>query len=430
MEKLLPGATYAIQTSTTTHKGVYISQNEDSIFLKLPSGYNIGINKKNIESVDLKQKPSKQEKNNPKKITDPEILILHTGGTIASKVDYETGAVTSKFTPEDILKMFPGISTYGIIDSVLISNMPSDDMNFNHYNKMCEEIVNAIKNKPSLKGIILTHGTDTLHYTSSALAFSLENIKIPVILVGSQRSSDRPSSDAYENLMNAAFAIQKLHKQDKAGVFVCMHESADDENNLLFNAVNVRKNHTSKRNAFKQINQSPVAKINFKQKHFEEITPLVKNEDAFEHKPFNPNKKVGIIKARPGLLIEELKPYQNFDALILEGTGLGHFPINKFDENTSQNEEIYEFIKDFAKTKPVAITTQTIHGRINMNVYTPGRKLKAAKVLGHNINMITETAYTKMQWLVSNYPNVVDVRKLYETNLRGEITKRSPVNKP
>lgn len=425
MEELLPGATYKVQTQNETQTGVYINQNKNTIFLKLPSGYNIGVHKDKIENVEQTKKPTKQEDIKAKKITDPEILILHTGGTIASKVDYKTGAVTSKFTPQDIMNMFPGISKYGVIDSVLISNMPSDDMNFNHYNKMGEEIVNAIKNKPSLKGIILTHGTDTLHYTSAALRFSLENIKTPVILVGSQRSSDRPSSDAYENLMNAAFAIQKLNEKSKAGVFVCMHESADDENNLLFNGVNVRKNHTSKRSAFKQINQKPAAKVNFKTESFEEITPISKNDESFEYKPYNPNKKVGIIKARPGLLVEELKPYQNFDALILEGTGLGHFPINKFDEHTTQNLEVYAFIKDFAKTKPVAITTQTVHGRINMNVYTPGRKLRDANVLGHNTDIITETAYTKMQWLVSNYPDVREVRKLYETNLRGEITKRT-----
>lgn len=425
MKTYIPGGTYKVQTQNETIEGVYINQNEKSIFLKLPSGYNVGINHDNIEKVELRKKPRKEKEDKTKKITDPEILILHTGGTIASKVDYKTGAVTSKFTPQDIMNMFPGISNYGVIDSVLISNMPSDDMNFNHYNKMGKEIVNAIKNKPSLKGIILTHGTDTLHYTSAALRFSLQNIKTPVILVGSQRSSDRPSSDAYENLMNAAFAIQKLNEEGKAGVFVCMHETTNDEQNLLFSGVNMRKNHTSKRSAFTQINQKPIAKLNFKTKSFEEITPIPKNTEPFEYKPYNPNKKVGIIKARPGLLLEELQPYKDFDALILEGTGLGHFPINTFDEHTAQNEEVYAFIKDFAKTKPVAITTQTVHGRINMNVYTPGRKLRKANVLGHNTDMITETAYTKMQWLVSNYPDVSTVRKKYETNLRGEITKRT-----
>ena len=419
------GNTYRVDIEGKEAKeGVFVSEDEDHVFLKLDSGYNIGIAKDSIISKQLIQEKEDEEGKDTKNISDPDILILHTGGTIASKVDYSTGAVTSKFTPEEVLDLFPGLEDYGVIDSTLISNMPSDDMNFHHYNKMGEVIEEAVKNKPSLKGIILTHGTDTLHYTTAALRFSLENLPIPVVVVGSQRSSDRPSSDAHMNLMNSAFSIEKLNAANKAGVFACMHGTSEDKTCTLYNGVNLRKNHTSRRDAFEQVNQEPIAEMNHEEDTFEFIREPQDSSGSFERKPFDTDKKVGLIKARPGLKPEELEPYQDFDALLLEGTGLGHMPINTFDDATKDNEVIYEFIKESAEQKPVGLTSQTIYGRINMNVYSPGRKLKEAGVLGHNTDMITETAYVKMHWLISNYDSEM-VKELYDKNLRGEITTRT-----
>jgi glutamyl-tRNA(Gln) amidotransferase subunit D len=458
------------------HEGVFVFENDLFIYLKLASGYNIGISKEKIESferieskeIERKEKNKSESKDKTddktkdseeKKGTHAhnkegtEILILHTGGTIASKVDYSTGAVHAKFTPDEMLDLFPELRNIAKIDSKLVRNMWSDDMRFAHYNILAKEIEKALNNNPqTLKGVILTHGTDTLHYTASALSFIFEKISIPVVLVGSQRSSDRPSSDAALNLLSAAFFISKAEDHNIKGVFICMHESNDDKVCVILPAQNIKKLHSSRRDAFKAVNGSAVARINFEHKEFDivagqhfhakseeelkgkektiEITKEKNKNDESKHshktvlKLFNPDIKVGIIRSRPNLYPEEFKVYEHFDGLILEGTGLGHFPIEEIDEETELNKQIFAEIKKIASKKVVAMTTQTVFGRVNLNVYSPGRMLKDTGILGHNLDMITETAYLKLAWLLSNY-DIEETKKLYSENLRGEITERS-----
>ncbi|MGV8162042.1 MAG: Glu-tRNA(Gln) amidotransferase subunit GatD [Candidatus Nanoarchaeia archaeon] len=429
-KSFVQGLHYNIEMKDSSiHEGVFVFENKEFVFLKLGSGYNIGISKKNIESCkEESSRPSLKIESEKALIEqNPEIMILHTGGTIASKVDYSTGAVNAKFTPEEMIELFPELKSLGKIGSVLVSNMPSDDINFAHYNKMAEAIEKSLALK-SIKGIILTHGTDTLHYTSSALSFIFEHLSVPVVLVGSQRSSDRPSSDAALNLLSAAYFISEAKTHNLNGVFICMHESNDDDYCTILNAHNVRKMHSSRRDAFKSINCGPVARINFEKKKIEvlknENTNITAVNEGKTLRLFNPEVKVGILRSRPGLLFEELKFYEKFDGLILEGTGLGHFPIDQFDEYTSQNKDIFKEIEKISSKKIACMTSQTIFGRINLNVYSPGRMLKDAGVLGHNLDMTTETAYIKLVWLLSNY-SLVESKELYSQNLRGEISSRS-----
>lgn len=438
-ENFLQGNFYKISMNEGSfHEGIFVSEDEKFIYIKLSSGYNIGISKKNILSYELLKKGSftvdnensKKTVTSKDKIEGAEILILHTGGTIASKVDYTTGAVNAKFTPEEMLQMFPELKSMAEVDSKLIRNMWSDDMRPAHYNIIAKEIVSAMKIK-SLKGIILTHGTDTLHYTSSALSFIFEALPFPVVLVGSQRSSDRPSSDAASNLLSAAFFISKAADYNQKGVFICMHDSEDDKNCVILPPNNVRKLHSSRRDAFKCVNCGPVAKVNFERKTIDIVSSKNTTTDdesdidkKYSPKFFDEKIKVGLIKSRPGIMPEELKVYEKFDGLILEGTGLGHFPIEKIDDETSENEEVFEEIKKISSKKIVCMTTQTIFGRVNMNVYSPGRMLREAGVLGHNLDMTSETAYIKLLWLLSNH-SLDEAKELYSKNLRGEISERS-----
>ncbi len=407
-------------------EGVFVSETSIHVFLKLKSGYNAGFEKKNIteykEVVDRKISRDKKvtKKYDSKKLH--KILILHTGGTIASKVDYSTGAVTPRFSPEDLVGMYPELMDLASVESKLVSNIPSDDMNFHHYNMLGKSIVEALKDK-KIKGIILTHGTDTLHYTSAALSFALECVPIPIVLVGSQRSSDRPSSDAALNLLSAAYFITNTKS---SGVYICMHENMNDEKCVLLKGVNAKKMHSTRRDAFKSINTKPFATIDFNNKKIDYKDEASSTHGNFSFKPFNEKIRVGIIRSRPGLAPEELKPYEKFDGLVLEGTGLGHFPIGFIDKSTEHNKEILSFIKDFADKKVLCMTTQTIRGRVNLSVYSPGRALKEAGVLGHDLDIITETAYVKLAWLLSNYSRN-EAKKLYHANLRGEISKRSEV---
>jgi len=210
-----PGDTIEVVTLEKRVKGILMPKpelfGEDTVILKLENGYNVGIDKKKIKEIKVletaKEQKAKKEKIKPNKKL-PTISILHTGGTIASKVDYRTGAVVSKFTPEDMLEMFPELNKIANIQSRLVFQMFSEDMRPGHWQALAKEVEKEIK--AGVEGVIITHGTDTMHYTSAALSFILQNLPVPVLLVGAQRSSDRGSSDAAINLIAAAASSSRL----------------------------------------------------------------------------------------------------------------------------------------------------------------------------------------------------------------------------
>lgn len=411
-----------ILTQDKNFKGCLIpSTNKDVYVLKLDSGYNIGINKSKVKKISVINKfQSKKEKiekivHNKKLDT---ISILHTGGTLASRVSYETGAVSASFKAEEILAMFPELENIANINSNLISNMFSEDMRFSHYNLIAKEIEKEIKK--GVHGIIITHGTDTMHYTSAALSFILQDLGIPVILVGAQRSSDRGSSDSGLNLL---CAVNFITKTDFSGVAICMHESMSDETCLILPSLKTRKLHSSRRDAFKVVNSLPIARVS-KDGKVDFISSYVKKDynKNLRLKLINEKLKIGLLKAHPNMHSSEVKTYSNFNGLIIEGTGLGHIPINKVDNFTREHELIFKELKKLARKIPVVMTTQTLFGSVNMNVYSTGRKLLELGILGNYSDMLPETAFIKLAWLISNYPK--QVKELITKNLRGEINEK------
>lgn len=403
--------------SGQTKRGILMPSINETLVLKLNSGYNIGINKKDIKSIKLIKKDTKKpiEKIKMKFNKDlPTILVLHTGGTIASKVDYETGAVKAKFTPEDLISMFPELTEIANIKSKLVAQMYSENMRFSHYNLLAKEIEKEYK---KVKGIIISHGTDTLHYTAAALAFILENVPIPVILVGAQRSSDRGSSDAALNLISAANFIANSNFQ---GVAICMHSSIDDKTCFILPPCKTRKLHTSRRDAFKIVNDGPIAKVTGKDVTM--IKPHEKVTEKFKLKLIKPNLKIGLFKTHPNMYEKELDAYKSFNGLILEGSGLGHFPIEKIDNFTAEHKKIFNKLKQLAKKMPIIMTSQCLFGAVNMNVYSPGRKLIELGILGTNTDILPETAFIKLAWLISNHKK--EIKNLWNKNLRGELNPR------
>ncbi len=413
------GDLISINTHDDKIKGIILpSISTKFISVKLDSGYNLSIEKKDIKSMEIIKKHSLESKNKeklPYKKGLPTISILHTGGTVASKVDYKTGAVSPQFSPEDIIQKFPDLTSIANISSRLISTILSSNIRFHNYNIMAKEIEKELKNKP--KGIIVTHGTDTLHYTAAALSFILENLSIPLILVGSQRSSDRPSTDASINLMHAA---RFINETNFFGVAICMHSSQNDDASVILPACKTRKLHTSRRDAFKPINSSPIAiisnEIKFAQKNTE------KPKESLKLKLIKENLKIGILKIHPNMFASQIDSYKNFDALILEGTGLGHAPVEKIDSKSQENLKILNSIKKVAKKIPVIITSQCIFGRTNLNVYSYGRKLLESGIINNNSDITTETAFIKAAWLLSNHKE--DFHDLWNKNLRGELNDR------
>ncbi len=409
-----------IELKDKSLEGILVENKDKSkVLLKLKNGYNISLDKKDVKKINYVKKIKKEEKKSEKisfKKDLPTITILHTGGTISSRVDYDTGAVSPKFKPEEIIEMFPELKDIANIRSRLISNILSENMRFSNYNLIAKEIEKEVKNK--VDGIIVTHGTDTLHYTSAALAFILEDLPIPVVLVGSQRSSDRGSSDAAVNLVSAILFITKTNF---SGVSVCMHKSMNDDSCVVLPGTKTRKLHSSRRDAFKIVNGKEIADVDYLNKNTRIIdNDFIKRDGNRKLKlRLFKDVKVGILKTRPNMFAKEVDFYKNFDGLIIEGTGLGHMPIS----DSNENKKIFNSVKNLSKKMPVVMTSQTIFGRVQMNVYSVGRMLEEIGIIGNYCDMTTECAFIKLAWLLSNYKK--DVRKLMVEDLRGEISKRS-----
>ena len=413
----------AVETREENFQGTLMPSDKKFLVLKLDNGYNIGIDQKKVKVVKLIKKYKKTTK---KTIAKPKkgltkISILHTGGTIASKVDYTTGGVTASYKPEELIGMFPELNELVTIHSRLVGNIMSEDMRFSHYNTLAKEVEKEAKK--GTEGVIITHGTDTMHYTSAALSFALQKLPIPVLLVGAQRSSDRPSSDAAMNLVSAAMFIANSNFSEVA---ICMHENADDSNCLIMPGTKTRKMHTSRRDAFRPVNTIPYAKVNCKNKKitFYKKDYAKKNNRKFAIKQFKENLKLGIIKIHPHMSASEFKAYERFDGLIIEGTGLGHAPIDEFDKHTKENTKIKKEISKLAKKLIVAMAPQTLYGRLQMNVYSGGRELQDLGVIGNFNDMTPETAFIKLAWLLSNFKKE-DVKTLFEQNIAGEISTRT-----
>ncbi|MBN2423214.1 Glu-tRNA(Gln) amidotransferase subunit GatD [Candidatus Woesearchaeota archaeon] len=423
-----PGDSVRVITKKETTEGILIPapdlNENDSIIIKLNNGYNIGVSKKKITKIEIinKHKPQNQKKKNiPVNKNLPTISILHTGGTIASKVDYHTGGVVSRFTPEELLGMFPELKDIVNIRSRLMKNMWSQDMRFSHYNLIAKEIKKEIEN--GSEGVIVSQGTDTLHYTSAALSFILEDLSKPVLIVGSQRSSDRGSSDAYLNLINAAYFIAT---SDFAEVGVCMHENMDDNYCHILQGTKCRKLHTSRRDAFQPVNSKAFARINYQKKDIQYIRKKYakKSDNKLKLKLIDEKIKVAILKQHTNMYAEQFLFYKNYDGLVIEATGLACLPISKIDDSTQESENIKKAIESVIKKGVIVVNApQTIFGRINMNVYEDQRNAQKIGVLGNLNDMTPETTFIKLAWLLSNYPKE-KVKELLLTNLRGELSER------
>lgn len=418
-------------------KGILINEDDEFIVVKLSSGYNANLKKKEVEIISKKKIEKKEILKKKKSVLKkdtinqkiyrqsetsseslPKITIIHTGGTIASKVDYATGAVSSKFTPEELLNLFPELNSVAQIEAKMIGNLFSEDMRFAHYNLMLKEIKLAIDSRSC--GIIISHGTDTLHYTSSALQYALENLSIPVILVGAQRSSDRPSSDAYTNL-NAAvnFILENFKLENKyQRVGICMHNEISDGSYLILDGINVKKMHSTRRDAFKQINYLPAARI--KNKKVEIIRKelfVSKVSENLDYVKYNVNLKIGFFKAHPNLFPEELNSLSIYDAVVIEGTGLGHLGINEVDKDTLIHKKNLEALRNLCKKTKVIMGTQTVYGETNLNVYSSGRYIKEAGVLGNHMNLITESLFTRIAFCLSQ--KTMKFEECWNENLEG-----------
>ena len=408
-----------INTKITEYSGNLLPRYEYSnvnyIVIKLTNGYNIGIDSKKITNI-IKIKSGEEPKFIPPpkpnvKESLPKIAILGTGGTIASRIDYKTGAVNPAFSAEELYSIIPELSSYANINTQLISNIASEQMNPEDWKNIAEKVIEKIEE--GNKGIIIGHGTDTMAYSSAALSFALNNCPIPIVLTGAQRSTDRPSSDASLNMISSViFASQKMLN----GVYLAMHSSIEDNIVSIHSGVRVRKNHTSKRDAFQSIGIEPIATVN--QDKITISSELPKNNEKFEPK-INFNENVSLLKFHPGFNSKIIDMIVDSEAkgIILEGTGLGHV-------NSRCNKSIKNAID---KGMFVGMTSQCLQGRIKMTVYSAGRDLLEIGVTPLE-DMIPETALVKLMWAYGNYQDN-EIKEIMLKNITGEYTERSKLGR-
>lgn len=391
---------------------------ENYLTIKLDNGYNIGVRVDPDIKVSLVERGSRKiglRLEEPIRIPEklPLISIVSTGGTIASRVDYRTGAVHPALSSRDLVSLYPEILESARVDSEILYSILSENMHPKYWSKIAERIYGKILE--GAEGVVVTHGTDTMAYTAAALAFSLRELPKPVILVGSQRSSDRPSSDAYLNLM---WAVKVAAEAPISEVLVVMHGSSSDNIGYIHRGVKVRKLHTSRRDAFQSVNSKPLAvirddgKIQLLTREYKKRRRDVKGFELvnrFEERVF-------LLKSYPGIsgeIIEYLVD-KGYKGIVLEGTGLGHFPEYTFKAIERGVEEGVVFV----------MTSQCLWGRVNMNVYSTGRKLLSLGVIPGE-DMLPEVALVKLMWALGQTSDVEEVRRIMLTNIAGEISDRS-----
>ena len=387
----------------------YERSDDKHLVLKLKSGYNVGLELekiKTIEKIKSYEKTTHQKKDFERNPNLPKILLLSTGGTIASKIDYRTGAVTPLLTADELNSSVPELAEIANIDAEVLFSEYSENIMPEHWIKIANRLNECYNSNYS--GIIIAHGTDTMHYTASFLSFALSGYPIPIALVGSQRSSDRASSDAALNLIGAARFLLECKTN---GVYVVMHHNESDETIACHFGTRVRKNHTSKRGAFQTIGDDPSFIIS--NDKIQRNNP----KDFFRTKEYQPriNLKTNVasIKYHPGYNPELLEKIleMNYQAIIFEGTGLGHIGKITYDKVQKAKE------KDIF----LGMTSQCIDGKVRMTVYESGRDLLDLGIIPLK-DMIPEVALVKAMWALGNSNNKEEVEKIMLENISSELS--------
>ena len=386
-------------------------------YLKMDSGYNVGVEYDQNQKIEVlgyqegKYKlPEKEIQFDEKK---PNISLLATGGTIASRLDYRTGAVLPAFTPAELFTAVPELEDICNLDTKIVFELLSEDMTSEKWQNLGKEVAYQINNK-KVDGVVIAHGTDTMAFTGTALSLMLKDLSVPVVMVGSQRSSDRPSSDAAMNLIHA---VNIAVKSDIAEVLLCMSGSSNHKFGYIHRPGLVRKMHSSRRDAFKTIGNIPFGKI-----EKEKITIFSKNynkrkkgskyqvklDDKFD-------SKVGLIYHYPGIKADVIENFidNDYHGIVIAGTGLGHISKNLLKScKTAIDNNI-----------AIIMTVQTLWGFTGLGVYERGREITNIGII-QGQNMLPETAYVKLSWVLGHTRDLNEVKFLMTKNIAGEILNR------
>lgn len=411
-----------ITTDQDTFAGIILPRSEtadgDHIVMKMATGYNIGLRAERITGAvehgfkeAIYKIPEKEFPFDPKK---PKVKLLGTGGTIASRLDYRTGAVIPAFTPGELYGSVPELADICNLETEKLFGVFSENMGPEQYIRLAEKIGEEIQK--GVRGIVIGHGTDTMHHTSAVLSFMVQNTPVPIVMVGSQRSSDRPSSDAAINLMHS---VKSAAECDIAEVMVCMFGPTSDQYDLLHRGTRVRKMHSSYRSTFRTIGDIPLAKVS--NDGFEYLRDDYARRRTDRDVVITPvfDDRVGIVYYYPNMKPDMIDSMieAGYRGIVIAGTGLGHV-----------NKPLYPALKRAQDAGVhVYMTVQTLWGYVQMYVYDTGRDMMELGVIPA-ANMLPETAYMKLGWALGQTDDPARVREIMLTPINGEITDREPYN--
>ncbi|MFP4632976.1 MAG: Glu-tRNA(Gln) amidotransferase subunit GatD [Halobacteriales archaeon] len=397
-----------VRSEGSRFEGVVMpSSPDDGLVLKLDDGYNVGFERGSVEvEVLAEAEADVGETDVETGVTEvevdgslPTVSLLSTGGTIASTVDYRTGAVTARFTADDVLSAIPELREQANYRGRVVANELSENLGPADWRALARAVYEEIER--GVDGVVVMHGTDTMAFSASALAFMLD-VPVPVVFVGSQRSADRPSSD---NVVNAVCAVEAA-KSDAAEVMVCMHAGRGDEGCSLHRGVRARKNHTSRRDAFESVGTRPMGYVDYESRDVELKDGYRERGETDLEMESALESDVEHVKFVPG------KPPSRFpdDAagVVIEGTGLGHV-----------HTDWIEVIDGYDGV--AVMTSGCIDGRVCDRVYDTGRDLLDAGVVEAG-DTLPETAYVKLMWALANHP---EPREAMASDLEGELTGSS-----
>jgi len=396
-----------VEKEGNVFEGVLLpSSDDEQVVVKMDDGYNVGVARDEatvevVEEIEETEKAAEELSLGDDEDL-PTVSLISTGGTIASTVDYRTGAVTAQFDAEDVLRAVPELAGRANYRGRVVSNILSENMTPARWQELARAVHDEIEK--GADGVVVMHGTDTMAYSASALSFTLET-PVPVVFVGSQRSADRPSSD---NVVNAVCAVEAA-KGDVAEVLVCMHADRSDRICALHRGTRARKNHTSRRDAFETVGRMPLGTVDYETGEVEwrrDKTECDEKELALNE---NLNENVQHVKFVPGKNASVID--EDTDGVVIEGTGLGH-------THTDWVETIE------AHDGVVVMTSQCVEGRVCDRVYDTGRDLLDAGVVEAK-DTLPETAYVKLMWALANTDDTEEAREAMCDGIAGEITESS-----
>ncbi|MHA1809317.1 MAG: Glu-tRNA(Gln) amidotransferase subunit GatD [Candidatus Heimdallarchaeaceae archaeon] len=417
-DKIRTWAEIRITKGEAKYEGILLprSLNTDDryVTLKVDTGYNLGVfvdDDTKIEEIGYKKGKYKLPSVDAEFKEDlPNVTLLGTGGTVASRLDYRTGAVIPAFTPEELFSAVPELIPLVNLTPKTLYQILSENFQPQFWVKTAESIAKEIES--GAEGIIIGHGTDTMAYTGSALSYFLRNLPIPVVIVGSQRSSDRPSSDGPKNIL---YSARLAGYENFAEVVVCMHGGTSDSYNLIHRATRVRKMHSSRRDAFRTIGDIPLGKVDENEITWfrKDIKPRGPRDDFYLDAKID--DKVGMLYFYPGMKPDMLESMVDlgYHGVVIIGTGLAHVGTDMYPAlERCQEEEI-----------PVVMTVEPLFGYTHLRVYETGREMLARGVI-EGANMLPSAAYAKLIWALGHTRNINEVKKIIQTPVAGEITPK------